>query len=148
MKIGRYDGGVLCGIAKNEHGVYVIGIQTDSAEPVYASENLAYVERIIREVVVGSDCDVFWNRNIGTGPIIAGVNVSDTFTYACADSEDIKAHEIDDLVAEIKRDPIYGEIVWAAKKRNRQPIREAFENHATPETRAIFDSLPKIGGTP
>lgn len=94
-------------------------------------QNMIYVERIIREVIIKGDSEVFWSRNIADGPIKANVNCSDYFFWACADCEEIELEDIDELVRCIESDTDYeGECYWAAKKRNMRPQH------------AILDKMP------
>ena len=50
------------------------------------------------------------------------LNLSDTFAYACADSETIYYDQLEELYAHYLADPAYGMIVWAMKQRKELPI--------------------------
>jgi hypothetical protein len=56
------------------------------------------------------------------------VRCSDTFGYACADSEDIESeNELVDLMHWIQLYPKDGDVVWVAKKRCQLPIPPVLE---------------------
>ena len=55
-----------------------------------------------------------------------GVNCSDTFSYACADAEELMFEELEDLYQHVIKDKIWGSTVWCIKKRKRKPISEIF----------------------
>ena len=50
------------------------------------------------------------------------LNLSDTFAYACADSETVYYDQLEELYAHYLADPSYGMIVWAMKQRKELPI--------------------------
>lgn len=54
------------------------------------------------------------------------VNCSDTFSYACADAEELLYEELEELYQHVIKDPIWGSTVWCIKKRKLKPISEIF----------------------
>lgn len=49
------------------------------------------------------------------------VGCNDVFAWACADGEDIRASEIDDLYEMWRKDPDWGAAAWCIKKRKQMP---------------------------
>lgn len=54
------------------------------------------------------------------------VNCSDTFSYACADAEELLYEELEELYQHTIKDPSWGSTVWCIKKRKLKPISEIF----------------------
>lgn len=67
---------------------------------------------------------------------------SDTFMFACADSEEIKPEEIRDLRECQKLTGKYGEMLWACRKRKMKPLKEWFK-YFNKETKKLFDCVDK-----
>ena len=56
-----------------------------------------------------------------------GVNCSDTFSYACADAEELLFSEIENLCLHVKADSTWGATVWCIKKRKIKPIEPIYQ---------------------
>ena len=74
------------------------------------------------------------------------VNCSDTFSYACADAEELMFDELEDLYQHVIKDKIWGSTVWCIKKRKKKPISEIFNTLLTnliwkDELTKLFDEI-------
>lgn len=59
--------------------------------------------------------------------LMLGVNVGDTFIYACSDSEEVNYTDIKSLLLWSLFSPKYGPVIWASIKRNEKPLVEWIE---------------------
>src|SRR6266496_4803996 len=57
-----------------------------------------------------------------------GLNMGDTFGYACSDSEEVKGGDLEEVVRIYKRYGPTGLICWASKQRNEAPVIEYTED--------------------
>lgn len=103
--------------------------------------NEQYVYRIVRDLLIGCDEEVFWFRR-KDGVIHAGVNCNDLFYWACADTEIIEPEDIDEAVALCKEADALGLYngltVWACKKRGQRP-QKPYTDQMKPGLLAFLD---------
>lgn len=59
--------------------------------------------------------------------VLLGVNLGDTFAYACSDSEGVNYEDIKPLLLWSVFSPKYGPVIWASIKRNEKPLVEWIE---------------------
>lgn len=72
--------------------------------------------------------------------VCLNVLCSDTFCFACADSEEIKPEEIFQLRDCQKLTGKYGEMLWACRKRNMKPLKEWFK-HFNKTEKQLFNAI-------
>lgn len=58
------------------------------------------------------------------GDVKLSLCCSDTFCYACADSEDVTVEEMPDVYRLWNGHGYYGVVAWVAKKRSAEPVKE------------------------
>lgn len=56
-----------------------------------------------------------------------GLNMNDVFAWGCADSEEIKFDELKDVYMHFEKNPEWGPVIWASKKRRQLPQRPVID---------------------
>ena len=87
----------------------------------YGSEGKGFLDNLAFKYLVANDY-LYFLPNMGDEHV--GVNTNDTFVYACADAERVRYEDIEPLMELIRDYGRWGDVLWAAKRRNEKPLIE------------------------
>ena len=99
----------------------------EPAKPEPFDEDEALAEMLKAGVLFSNTREYLWKGEKSGETVILIVNCNDIFAWACADAEDLKESEVQDLYQMWKKDPGWGPAKWVCKKRNLQPQKAAIK---------------------
>jgi len=82
-----------------------------------------------------------YDKKLQPETLVLFLNCNDTFAWGCADAEEVKSSELEELYKLYKKYGYSGTTIWVCKKRNEQPqkpVREWLEKEG------VFDQIKEL----